>query len=106
MFNPAAFVSAAVKGVAAVGKGLGKGQKMVAAWNVDADGDNIPERIEARDAALKMWEKFKSETLPSVKNQFGFWKGHLIEYKDLFLKEVLPPVKAVFEAERKAALED
>lgn len=106
MQNPLKLVSGAVQAVAAVGKGVGKFQKLLAGLSKDVDGNGLPEYKDAYDGLVKIFHKVKDDSLPLLKNAFQKAVEHAREYEKLVKEEVIPHVLAVFNAAREAALEE
>lgn len=106
MGNPFKFFGALVHGVSLAGKGVGKAQKILSALSADADNDGTPEYKEAIDGLVAIWKKFQNVTIPLIKNACEAAKLHCLEYKAIVSEQVVPNVKSVFEAARKAAKEE
>jgi hypothetical protein len=105
MFNPVKAVGGFMSGVKKLGEATGKAQKMFTALTADVDGDGTPEYKEASTGVLKMYNKFKGETVPLCKQGFAKAKQHLGEFATIFKTEIFPNVLSVFNEARKAALD-
>lgn len=107
-FNPITMFKAAVKGVSAIGQGVGKAQRILAAWLEDDpnDPDDIPESQEAIQGLGLVWDKFTGDTIPAVKESYRGAYRHIGEYVTLFKEKVIPPALYVFHAARKAAMDE
>lgn len=106
MQNPLKFVSGAVQAVAALGKGVGKAQKLIAALSEDKDGNGSPEYKDAFNGLVKIFNKAKDDSLPLLKSALQGAVEHAREYEKIIKEEVIPHIVAVFNAARQAALEE
>ena len=106
MVNPVKLLGSGLHAISMAGKGLGKVQKLISALTADVDNDGTPEYKEALDGLLAMWNKAKDESIPALKNLVAKVKAHVAEYKVILDAQVIPNVKSVFEAARKAAHEE
>lgn len=106
MFNPVSMIANGVKAVSKVGHLVGKAQKVADAATADMDKDGVPEYKEAIEGILALYHKFMDQTLPKLKELAEKGKNHFNEYAVIVNVDIVPNVKAVFEAARTAAVKD
>lgn len=74
MANPIGFITGAIKGAAALAQGLGKAKGIAERAMDDIDGNGIPEYQDIVDLLVKMFNRFKNDTLTLVKLEAGEYK--------------------------------